>query len=218
MDFLLSLTITSNINSTRHARDYFRMNGLERCKQPAQVEARMSIYRALDDAKQIAELLNRRKINNDLRSKLACACFAVGLQHHRAVLLLLANQTPLHASAFALLRPLVESTIRGFWLSHVATDPQVEDYPAKGTTLDMASMMKALDKAIGLKAYHSIYEDKWKALSAYTHTGELQVQRWITTKDVEPKYSDAEIQELVRLSSLTARLASQAVLSVSSAH
>lgn len=179
------------------------------------MKASMSIDEAIGEASQIAKSLHGRRVNNDPRSKLACVCFATAQQHHNAILILLSHQPPLHATAFALLRLLVESTIRGLWLSHVATNAQVEEYPTKGTKLDMASMMLALDKVTGLNTHESIYKSKWKILSSYTHTGELQVQRWMTTTDVESDYSNADVQELVHLSSLTARLASQAVIAIS---
>lgn len=155
-------------------------------------------------------------MNCNFRSKVSAICFAVSQQHHNSILILLSRNPPLEATAFALLRPLVESVIRGFWLLHVATDVQVEGYVNSGAKLDMASMIKSLDEVTGLDAYQSIYKKNWSVLSAYTHTGEFQVQRWFKTNDIEPRYSNAEISELISLAGLAARLAFQCVVAISS--
>ena len=178
----------------------------------------MHLSKAIDKANDLATRLNGRRINGDYRSRVAATCFAVSQQHHNSILILLSRNPPLQATAFALLRPLVESVIRGLWLSHIATDTQVEDYVNSGTKLDMASMMKKLDSVTELTAFQSIYKDNWSSLSAYTHTGELQVQPWFKTNDIEPSYSEAEISELIRLSGLTAELAFQAVVAITSEH
>lgn len=105
--------------------------------------------------------------------------------------------------------------MRGLWLSHVASDEQVQDYTQSGTKLDMASMITAVGKAAGLNAHQAIYKH-WRSLSAYTHTGEHQVQRWLLTEDIEPSYSVSELSELVKLSCGIAELALQGVITVSS--
>lgn len=139
----------------------------------------MRLSLAIKEANWIAERLHGRRFRNDLRSRVAAACFAVSQQHHNSILILLSRRPSLQATGFALLRPLVESVIRGLWLSHVATEDQVKEYVNSGTKLDMASMMKSLDKLTGLDAYRGLYVKNWRVLSGYTHTGELQVQRWL---------------------------------------
>jgi hypothetical protein len=171
--------------------------------------------KAILRAAEIAETLHARRIKGDLRSRLCAACFAVSQQHHNSVLILLAHTPPLQATAFALLRPLIESTMRGLWLSHIASDEQVQTYIQSGTKLDMASMINALGKAVGRNAHNAIYSH-WHSLSAYTHTGEHQIQRWLLTEDVEPSYSVSELEELLKLSCSIAELSFQGVLAISS--
>lgn len=175
----------------------------------------MKLKQAKQRATEIAETLRDHHIKGDLRSRVSAACFAVSQQHHNSVLILLSRNPPLQATAFALLRPLTESTIRGLWLSKVASDEQVENYTQSGTKLDMASMITAVGKAAGLNAHQAIYKH-WHSLSAYTHTGEHQVQRWLVTENIEPSYSAAELAELVKLSCGIAELAFQGVLAISS--
>jgi hypothetical protein len=176
----------------------------------------VQLSKSIDEANEFAAKLYGRKLNDNYRSKVAAVCFAVSQQHHNSILVLLSRNPPLHATGFTLLRPLVEAVVRGLWLSHVATDAQVEEYVNSGTKLDIASMMKSLDSVTGLTAYQSIYRKNWSALSAYTHTGEMQVQRWFKTNDIEPKYSAQEISELIKLSGLVAGLAFQAALAITS--
>lgn len=175
----------------------------------------MKLVQAIQRATEIAETLHGRRIKGDLRSRLCAACFAVSQQHHNSLLILLAHTPPLQATAFALLRPLTESAMRGLWLSHVASDEQVQKYIQSGTKLDMASMMTAVGKAVGLDAHHAIYKH-WHSLSAYTHTGEHQVQRWLLTDSIEPCYSASELSELLKLSCGIAELSLQGVLTISS--
>ncbi|WAG77696.1 hypothetical protein LMK08_20365 [Metapseudomonas furukawaii] len=176
----------------------------------------MQLEQAKQRAIEIAEALHGRHIKGDLRSRLCAACFAVSQEHHNSILILLSRNPPLQATAFALLRPLTESTIRGLWLSHVATDEQVENYVQSGTKLDMTSMITLVGKAAGGNAHQTIYRH-WSSLSAYTHTGEHQVQRWLLTENIEPSYSASALSELVNLTGVVAELAFQAVVAISSA-
>jgi len=94
-------------------------------------------------------------------------------QNHNTALVLLARNPPPPVTALALLTPLIESTIRNLWLLHVARDELVRKYCHYGTKLDMASMITAIGKAVGLNAHQAIYKH-WHALSAYMHPEEHQ--------------------------------------------
>ncbi len=78
----------------------------------------------------------------------------------------------------------------------------------------MIQRLFILYAALGLSSHQSIYKN-WSALSAYTHTGELQVQRWLKTNDIEPNYTESEVSELIKVSGLIAGLAYRAVLAIS---
>lgn len=179
------------------------------------MQDKLILVNAINDANEMALALTGREIKTDFRSKVACACFAVAFEHHDSILILLNNNPPKHATACALLRLVLESTVRGLWLSHVATDEQIVEYPISGTKLDMASILLSLEKA-GLKRAHEVITKVYKKLSSYTHTGELQVHRWLKNKDLEPRYSEDEIRDLIHHSSRTARLAFEAVRTITS--
>lgn len=57
------------------------------------------LSQAIPRANEIAEALNGRRINADLRSRLCAACYAVSQQHYNSILILLAHPT---ASSYGL--------------------------------------------------------------------------------------------------------------------
>ena len=152
----------------------------------------MKLSDAIKEANNRAIALHGLKLKNDERSRVACSLFAIAQQHHNAILLLLSNVQPLQASAFSLLRLLIEATIRGTWVLHCATDEQVKNViEGNKKQLDTASMFEAIEKALNKDTdrvidVKKLYDNHWKVLSAYTHAFEQQVQRWLMTEDVEP--------------------------------
>ena len=178
----------------------------------------MTLDEAQAEANQIARLLQGINLCADFRSRVALACFAIAQQHHAAILILLTNTPPLHATAFALLRPLMEATLRGEWISHCATDEQVKSF-ASGhkKQLDMSSLIKALEKKLGdLNVHENLYQNTWPVLSAYTHTYEDQVLHWLAGNDVSSDYSPEQVQWLISTASPVLKLCAASVRRLSS--
>lgn len=163
----------------------------------------MNATRTLAEAVQLAEDLGQRlhglRLPNDPRSRVAFACFAVAQQHHSAVLILLQRAPRLEATAFALLRPTLEATLRGEWVLHCATDDQIKNFAiGSKRQVDMSSVVQALEKAgAGENAHSVLYKDLWPILSAYAHTYEHQVQHWLSPDGVAPNYSEEQVSWLV---------------------
>lgn len=92
----------------------------------------MTYGSSLSDARKEAAFISQRlhgaHLKSDIRSKTAAACFAIAQQHHSSILILLSNQPALEATAMALLRPLLEATYRGIWVSRCASDEQVDRF------------------------------------------------------------------------------------------
>ena len=173
----------------------------------------MKLEAAISNANQRAGDLHGLRLREDNRSRLAASLFAIAQQHQSAILILLSNQPPVEATAFSLLRLLIETTVRGAWASHCATEAQLKNI-VDGTQkqIDMASVFTSVERSLSKDAEHnidakSLYDNHWKVLSAYTHGYEQQVLRWMVTKDIEPNYPVEEIEELIYLSDLTAKLA-----------
>lgn len=176
----------------------------------------------LDEAKRQAEhyggQLHGLRLNSDARSRVAFACFAVAQQHHSAILILLDRATPLEATAFALLRPMLEATLRGEWVLHCATDDQVRTFALGGKKqLDMASVISALEKENpGSDAHRVLYQNNWQIMSAYTHTYEYQVQHWLGSGDVCPTYEPSQMAWLLNASTGCFRLCVTSVKTMTS--
>jgi len=54
----------------------------------------------------------------------------------------------------------------------------------------------------------------WKSMCAYTHTGGLHVQRWMTKDGIGPNYSVDEILEVLRFAEVIASLSVLGVLAL----
>jgi hypothetical protein len=163
----------------------------------------MAYLSELNAARHLASELNQRLAGRsakpDLRSKVAAACAVAALQHHSAILILLANPRPLQATAIALIRVMTEATIRAAWLSYCATDAQVAKYiqPIRDNVPDFASLLIALDKVAkeqgSLKSAHASIYAAWPLLCGYSHTGPEVTLRLLTIPPGGDVYSDAEI-------------------------
>lgn len=173
----------------------------------------MNLSEAIERANDRARDLHGLHLKSDERSRLAAALFAIAQQHHSAILLLLSNKQPIEASAFSLLRPLIEVTVRGGWVLRCASDTELKNV-IEGTQkqIKMPRIFSALEKALKESSgrdikVKSLYDNHWEPLSAYTHGYEQQVQRWLATKDIEPSYSALEVEELISRSDQIANLA-----------
>ncbi|WP_394813046.1 DUF6988 family protein [Methylobacter psychrophilus] len=115
------------------------------------------------------------------------------------MLLLLSQTHPLHAPAFALLRPVFDSYLRGLWFAHCATDADLERFVQGKSPPNMPAMLAAIEQIPGfdVRQLSDIYNRSWSAMCAYTHTGSQQILRWSTSDAIQPNYSDAEINEVI---------------------
>lgn len=167
----------------------------------------------------MSQHLHGLRLKSDLRSKTAAACFAIAQQHHSSILILLSNKPALEATAMALLRLLLEATYRGLWIAYCANDQQIENFiSGSKKQLDMQSIIDALGKVYNgnNKSASKLYTNTWKILSAYTHTYELQIQRWLTTNAIESNYQSEEIIELLNKANDAIRLVEAGVRAIAS--
>lgn len=139
------------------------------------------------------------RLGGDIRTRTAAVCFGVAQEHHAAIVTLLILVQPLHASAFALARPLFEAYVRGMWLAHCASDEQVERYH-QGKIPDMASLIAALGKLRGgeeMSNLRRIYERNWRSMSGMTHAGAEHFEKWRDDQVLEPAYTDDDIGRIL---------------------
>ena len=177
----------------------------------------MNIPTSLQRASALTDLLSAKlheqPIPASLRNRVAGACFAIALEHQQAIVILLEHRPPLNSSAFALVRPVFESYVRGLWLSHCARDDQVESFSKGAKPPDTASLVAAVEKAGDFdgKQLSGIYGKHWSSFSSYTHTGALQVQRWSSSEAIEPNFSAEEVAEVLEFTSALALLSAVSV-------
>lgn len=137
--------------------------------------------------------------NGSLRVRLPATCFIVAQEHHQAILILLSQTHPVHASAFALVRPVYEAYLRGVWLARCATKENLERFSKGESPPKMPVMLAAIEKTpeYGSGQLSDIYTRSWTAMCAYTHTGSEQVQRWNTSDAIQQDYPDADVEEVL---------------------
>jgi hypothetical protein len=175
-----------------------------------------SLTAAREEARALGERLHGKVLTSDLRSRVALGCFAVAQQHHSGIIVLLSHPLPLHASAFALLRPMAEATFRGFWVARCATEAKVENIlSGNKKQIDTATIVRELIEAAGQSGKHSdFYSRVWPRLSVHTHTYEESLDPWLRGQDIESKFTEEELLSLLKRASLSAQLVEAGVLSL----
>lgn len=133
------------------------------------------------------------------RTRASGACLQLAMEHHRSIINLIAQG--LYGSAFALLRPAYESYVRGAWLAHCASDDAIARFVSGRGSPKIDRMLDAIAKVPEFNegTLSILKRSHWNAMSEYTHSGALQVQRRQTDKAVESNYSKQEITEVTFL-------------------
>ena len=131
-----------------------------------------------------------------LRLTVATALFSIALDHHVALILLLQNN--MKSSAFALLRSIFDAVWRGAWAAHVADSRELHSFSIGHYDPPPDRAIERLEKTQSLPPVLSkIKKQGWKTMSAYVHSGALQVQRWVGEGIIESQHSDEEVFELL---------------------
>lgn len=172
----------------------------------------------LNDANAYGEWLrlavHEKSLPANNRVRAAGSCFGIAQDHHHAIIVLL--DARLYASCFALLRVAFEAYVRGEWLALCATDAQVQKFlngwepPRIDELLDALAQRDVFQEG----RLSLIKKRNWKALSGYTHTGGIHVQRWNTSDGIQANYSVAELLEVLRFADIIATFSVLGVLSL----
>ncbi|MCK5545951.1 MAG: hypothetical protein KAI27_01170 [Rhodospirillaceae bacterium] len=156
--------------------------------------------------KQIVKL----KMPSDSRNRLAGGCLDVALEHQKAILLLIAKK--LYGSAFALVRILYESYIRGIWLQHCATESQLTQF-RNGTVPLFHKLIEDIEKIDGFENgfLTEFKKNSWARMNGFVHTGVEQVVCRNTTDSIEPNYDKDEVIKSIDFSNGIACLSAIAI-------
>lgn len=112
------------------------------------------------------------------RNSLAAGCFNVALEHQSAIAQL--SQLERYVSCLALLRSLLEATVRGMWLHRCATESELRRFQAGKIDKSFASLVSEVEAAIedyDDRVLSAAMSSSWKALNGFTHTGMHMVSR-----------------------------------------
>ncbi len=141
--------------------------------------------------------INGLRIPKDEKSILACSCFHLVIEHHRAILLLIDRK--LYGSALALVRVLFESFIRGLWLQHCATPKELNLYANDKLELKFSDLLKNVEAVPGWDSglFSNFKSNYWKPLNSFTHSGFLQTSQRFNGSTIVSDYSDEDIYRTV---------------------
>lgn len=160
----------------------------------------MSLSLSLQRAKQFGIWLHERTNDKNrpggVRNRTAESIFQQSLDIDDAIIVLLEHHLP--GPALALARPLFEGYVRGFWLLHVATDKQIEQFN-NGKCPAMKELLPTIgdDPITGGAWIHKTKENNWWSFNDLTHGGSEHVRRRNTPDAVEPNYPEPELEALV---------------------
>lgn len=151
----------------------------------------------------------------DERSMLAIGCFDVALEHQAAIALL--HSSELYGSAFALLRVLAESLVRGLWLLHCASDTQLQKFKRGKIDGQFADLITELETKWGTPSgvLSNFKEKAWSALNGFTHTGFHQVSRRHSPGKVEGSYLEHELVKALGVAGALGLVAGGQIIGIS---
>jgi hypothetical protein len=172
--------------------------------KPAKSAEKANISKELASAERIGEQLEelvvkRGQFPDDDRNILLMAYWALIFDFHKAILDLISKQ--LCGSAFALVRPCVETLVR----AHVAVKGSAADVKSlqKDTYItDFDKIGQWMDNAFATEnLFTNFIGGAQAALHSFTHAGLSQIGRRFDGHDLKPSYDDGEIVEVIRVSS-----------------
>jgi hypothetical protein len=132
------------------------------------------------------------------REAMAGALFDQVHEHHKEILLLLKNLFV--GSAFSLVRPTLETFVRGLWLLRCASDEEVENFAKdKISGKSIGAMIEAIEAqpAWDTGVLSKVKKEAWSAMCSYAHGGFMQAVRRITPGQITANYSDGEMLEVI---------------------
>lgn len=148
----------------------------------------------------------------------AGALFDLVHEHAKAVRLLIdqPHDQRLVGVAFALVRTIFETFMRGLWLRHCATDDEIEKFQRDRLDKNLTEIVAAVEATEGynLGVLARVKREYWSGMCSYAHSGFLQAVRRITSEHIAPSYSDDEIEEVIRFVTSFALLAGHEVFSI----
>lgn len=151
---------------------------------------------------ELAEWLNQHAYEftcpDEPKSRLAISCFYVALEHHKSIVLLVLRKYA--ASAFALVRIMVEAFVAGEWLLFCSSPADLEYFAKKGNfNKNFGEMVKDIENnnENNTGMLSTVKRKAFSGMSGYVHTGIQQLSRHMTDKTIEPNFEAREIIQML---------------------
>ncbi|KAF1046903.1 MAG: hypothetical protein GAK35_00850 [Herbaspirillum frisingense] len=159
-------------------------------------------------AYRISSELNGQPLPDDPRACAAIGCLTVAQQHHSAIIILLRNDMPVHASAFALIRHQIETAFNALWLWYCASDEEVVRFLQDGSGKTVRQLVAQVDGVLAGSegAEAAIIRGHWSQLSDFVFSGERRIRHWLDANEVDAIYSEEAVAELADLANSIAEL------------
>lgn len=131
------------------------------------------------------------------RMKLAGACMLVSLTHHGSIPSLIKDGRLV--SAFALLRPQIDSYIRGLWIAYLARDEEIDGVCNGDDPPSTRKLILQLEASghFDPQSLSTIGQAIWPTVCDFTHTGIRVLVRHLTPTEIAPAFEDDEILEVL---------------------
>ena len=149
------------------------------------------------------------------REVMAAALFDQVHEHHKAIQLLL--KSSLVGSAFSLVRPTLETFVRGVWLLRCASDKELGNFTKdKINDKSFGALIEEIETCPGydVDVLSKVKKEAWSAMCSYAHGGYLQAVRRITPGQITANYSKDEMLEVINSSNAIALLAASEIFSM----
>ncbi len=149
------------------------------------------------------------RIRNN-RDELCLLHWSLIFEHHQGLLLLLRQM--FYAPAFALMRPIAETFLRLHVIMH-GTEPQLESIRNGSYRTEFETIGKQIDEKLGVEPLMGpFFAKSTNILHGFTHGGPEQLRRRRNGADIVPTYSDEDVLDVVRFTTIFVFLTAQAVL------
>jgi len=132
------------------------------------------------------------------RNTLLMAYWSLAFEFHRAILCLMDYK--LYGAAFALVRPIIETTVRAHIAVMGSEDDLIKLHSDEYRT-NLGTVGKEVDAAFRLEGlFENFLNGARKSLHSYTHAGMSQLGRRFKGTDLVANYREGEIIEIIHVS------------------
>ena len=164
----------------------------------------MTLLAQIQSAKELSNWIGERvdgvEGKSDIRHQLGGALLHLGLTHQASIVRLIDEKH--YASAFALVRPLIETFLRHHWVMHLATDAKVDRF-RQGDDPDLGSL-RIIDKLeeegiLTEGNISSLVKPVWSTICDFTHSGGKIIACHLNGNSIEPSFTESEISNVLRI-------------------